>query len=173
MLHQQQQTPPELEVTERVGSPREAMRKVADSKPEQVQEPDRSDALEWYLSAEPESVASAVVPVNVAPAGHPEHIIDFTVQVIGADKLRQIRRSAIVDSVFNDMEFALQVCANGIIDPPIRDMAPAITDHPDPAERLKARLAHKPGVIDALSEKILEISGWGGGDVREVKAAGN
>lgn len=159
-------------------TPREAVEALAAADPKtaakETTEQQRSAALDWYLSPEPESDASAVIPVNVALAGNEERIIDFTVQVIGMDDLRRIRRAAIdKDGRFDDGEFALQVCANSIIDPPIRTAAPAATEHPDPAERLKARLAHKPGLIEQISEQVLVISGWSSNDLKEVKAAGN
>jgi hypothetical protein len=40
----------------------------------------------------------------------------------------------------------------------------------DPADALEARFAHKPGLVDQITGKVIDVSGYGDGDLREVRA---
>jgi len=166
-------------------TPADALSLVANAQPSEVGPRSAHLASEWFLDAEAqqaETVASAVVPMNVAPAGAPERIVDFRLQVLDRERIEAIRRECTArrsdgtDEV-NGMEANLRMVVESLIDPPIR------TDpnfrvvrgqtYMDPADALKARLAHKPGLIDQLAGRVTDISGYNTADTKEVKAAGN
>jgi hypothetical protein len=142
-------------------------------------------ASDWFLdneSIEAESVASALVPMNVAPPGQPAHWVDFKVQVLSRERIKQIRdestsRMPDGSEKSDDMEANLRMAVEALLDPPIRtDPAYRVVRGQtfiDPGDALKARLAHKPGLIDQLAGRIVEMSGYNSSDVKEVRAAGN
>lgn len=140
-----------------------------------------ANATDWFLSTDEEEVAWAYVPVNVAPAGKPEKIVDFKVQVVDRDEIRSLRRQAEQTNSsgvreINEMEANLRIVVEGLLEPNLKDekMRHVRGQYfADPADALAARFAHKPGLIDQLATKVMEISGYNDADVKEVKAAGN
>lgn len=161
----------------------EAVQKAADHEGEPTTMPATiaASATDWFLSSDIEEVAWAYVPVNVAPAGKPETIIDFKVQVVDRDEIRRLRRQA--EQVgpsgareINEMEANLRIVVAGLMEPNLSDEKMRTVRgqyFADPADALQARFAHKPGLIDQLATKVMEISGYNDSDVKEVKAAGN
>lgn len=168
---------------------REAVDRVADvdldDKDSPGVHPDTaSAATEWFLTPNfEEEVAKAIVPLNLAPAGQPEKVVDFTVQVLDRDRIRDIRRESEFTNAsgireVDEMEANLRMAVESLIDPPIKSGSEEFRTvagqyFPDPADALRARFAYKPGLIDQIAAKVVEISGYSAGDVKEVKAAGN
>lgn len=162
-----------------------AVLKTADREPgdpSPAAKADRASATDWFLSSDEQEQAWAWVPVNVAGAGKPEQIVDFKVQVVDRDKIRELRRAserknADGISEVDEMEANLQIVVEGLIEPNLRTDEQFRTVRgqyfPDPAEALRARFAYKPGLIDQIAGKVVEISGYNDKDVKEVKAAGN
>lgn len=150
--------------------------------PGSVSPQDATDATAWFLSTEMEEAASAVLPVNVAPAGHKEHLVDFTIQVVDRDRIREIRRSCerslpSGEREVDEMEANLQIAVEGLLNPNIKGDEQMRTVRgqyfADPAEALRARFVHKPGLIDQIAGRVVQISGYNDNDVKEIKAAGN
>lgn len=141
------------------------------------------NATDWFLSDdEDDTVAWAWLPVNVAPAGRKERIVDFKIQVVDRDIIQTKRKEATRTKAdgteeMDGMEANLRIAVEGLLEPNVKGDAKMRhvrgQDFIDPGDALRARFAHKPGVIDAIAGKILEISGYGSNDVKEVKAAGN
>lgn len=158
-----------------------AVAAVADKAPDKITATEASAATEWFMSPSEEEVASAVIPVNIAAAGAKEKIVDFKVQVVDRDVIRAIRKSAEVKNAdgireTDEMEANLRIVVEGLIDPDLKDPAMLTVrgqKYMDPADALKARFAFKPGLIDQLAGKIVQVSGYDDSDVKEVKAAGN
>lgn len=167
---------------------KEALDEVAGSNPASERAEDRPSnaavktATDWFLSPNIETVASAYVPVNVAPAGQKEHLVDFKIQVVDRDVIRGLRKESEIvlssgDREMDEMEANLKICLEGLIEPDIKrnpDMrVVAGQSFMDPADALRARFAYKPGLIDQIAAKVVQISGYNDSDVKEVKAAGN
>lgn len=141
------------------------------------------NATDWFLSdAEDDTVAWAWLPVNVAPAGRKEKIVDFKIQVVDRDVIQTKRKEATRTKPdgteeMDGMEANLRIAVEGLLEPNVKGDSKMRhvrgQDFIDPGDALRARFAHKPGVIDAIAGKILEVSGYGSNDVKEVKAAGN
>lgn len=142
---------------------------------------DVANATDWFLSDTEEEVAFGLVPVNVAGPGQKERIVNFKVQVVDRDKIRALRkeseRTVNGEREVDDMEANLKILVEGLLEPNVKgDASMRVVRgerYMDPADALKARFAHKPGLIDQLAGKIVQISGYDEADVKEVKAAGN
>lgn len=168
-----------------ITDPREAMEAAAEREPEKIDPVTHMAAADWFLDEEAiqdESTAKAIVPVNTASAGRRPRIVDFVLQVLDRDRIREIREECTDERAngtreVNDMEANLRMVTEALLDPPIRTDAAYRTVRGqtflDPADALKARFIHKPGLIDQLAGKLTEISGYNTNDVKEVRAAGN
>jgi Phage XkdN-like tail assembly chaperone protein, TAC len=149
--------------------------------PGSLDAPTQSAATAWFMSTEVESTATGILPVNVAPAGQPEHVVDFTIQVVDRDRIRELRKesefvNAKGEREVNEMEANLRVAVEGLVDPNLADRDVRTVDgeyYADPADALRARFAYKPGLIDQIATKISQMSGYNDADVKEIKAAGN
>lgn len=160
----------------------DAVKAVADKDPKATTAEERSAALEWFLSSEVEETAWAYLPVNVSAAGQAERIVDFKIQVLDRDRIKQIRdesRRTNADGVLemDEMEANLRIAVEGLIEPNLRkdERLRVVRGQQflDPADALKARFTHKPGIIDQIAGKIIQISGYNDADVKEIRAAGN
>lgn len=138
-----------------------------------------SAATEWFMSPSEEEVAKAKVPLNVAPAGAPENVVDFLVQVLDRDRIRDIRRECTrtlpsgLEEV-DEMETNLRIAVEALLDPKLEGENLVVRGERflDPADALKARFAYKPGLIDLLAGAVVRVSGYSTADLKEVKAAG-
>ncbi len=173
------ETPVEPQTT---GLRHEAMMKAADTDdPKHLDAKTVVSATDWFLSTDEEEVAWAWVPVNVAPAGAKEKIVEFKIQVVDRDEIRALRKQAEQTNAsgareINEMEANLRIVVEGFMEPDLHDEKNRTIRgqrFADPADALKARFAHKPGLIDQLATKVMEISGYDEADVKEVRAAGN
>jgi hypothetical protein len=168
-----QQSPPKPDLT-----PLEAVGKAGNG---EVDNQVASKATEWFLSPVEQEVAKATIEMNVAGASQPEKFVPFVVQVVDRDRIRDLRREAERTNPdgskeIDEMEANLQIVVEALLDPNLRDEKMRTVGGQlmaDPADALRARFAHKPGLIDQLAGKIVQISGYNEGDVREVRAAGN
>lgn len=143
----------------------------------------KSAALEWFLDPDPTDITTAKIDINVGgPDGSgTEQWITLTLQVVDRARIRQIRKESEEkqpdgSKEVNDLEANLRIAVEGLLDPNLKDPKNLVVRGEkflDPADALRARLAHKPGLIDQISGKVIEISGYDDADVREVKAAGN
>lgn len=170
--------PPDL-----AGKP--AVLAAATNPPEAIADSTAINATDWFLGAEAnddETVAWAWLPVNVAGPGKKERLVNFKIQVLDRDVIDQKRKEATRTkadgtSDMDGMEANLRIAIEGILEPNIKGDAKFRVvrgqEFMDPGDALRARFAHKPGVIDQIAGKILEISGYNNTDVKEVKAAGN
>lgn len=178
--------PDAIEKDPPVHNGRDAVEAAADADPDKLHPVTAQNATDWFFSEEQqeaESTAKAIVPVNVAPAGKPKKVQDFTLQVLGRDQIREIREGCMKtlpdgSREVDDVEANLRMVATAMLVPDLKAAIAAGQKvrgqlYLDPADMLTARFAHKPGVIDLLAGKLTEISGYNSADVMEVRAAGN
>lgn len=173
----QTKTPPAspLEAVERVADP------PKDAKGNGVITPtEASLATEWFLSEEEQEVAFKDIEINVGV--NEDKWIPIRIQVVDRDEIRRIRQEATAVNregvpEVNEMEANLRIAVEGLLDPNVKGDEKLRTvrgqKYLDPGDALKARFAVKSGLIDQLSGKIVELSGYNDADVREIRAAGN
>lgn len=157
------------------------MEHAAQDKPENLTGTETASALAWFMSTDVEQVASAILPVNVAPAGHDTHMIDFKIQVVDRERINTIRKEASKTNAagveeINDLEANLQIAAEGLIEPDLSKDANRVVRgnrYLSAADALSARFAYKPGLIDQIAGAVVKISGYDDNDVKEVRAAKN
>lgn len=163
-------------------TPLEAMQTAAAANdPTELKPSTIVSATDWFLSTDTEEVAWAYVPVNVAPAGKKEKVVDFKIQVVDRDEIRALRKQSeqvgpAGSREINEMEANLRIVVAGLMEPDLSDEKMRTVRgqyFADPGDALAARFSHKPGLIDQLATKVMEISGYNDQDVKEVKAAGN
>jgi hypothetical protein len=159
-----------------------AVATAAETSPQDLDPATAADATAWFLSDEVEENASATLPVNVAAAGAPERWVNFKISVVDRDRIRDLRRESTITKPdgteqIDEMEANLKIAVEGLLDPDIKG-DPRMRQvrgqtFVDPGDALRARFAHKPGLIDQIAGRVVQISGYGENDVREVQAAGN
>lgn len=139
-------------------------------------------ATDWFMSTDAEEVAWAWIDINVAPAGAKEKLVPFKIQVVDRDRIRDLRKQATVEKAngteeIDEMEANLQIAVEGLLEPDLRNKPELRTvrgqEFLDPADALRARFAYKPGIIDQIAGRVVQISGYNDKDVKEVRAAGN
>jgi hypothetical protein len=158
-----------------------AIAKLAE-KPESTTDAERSVALDWFLNEDPQEAASDSVELNVGgPVGTgKERFVPFRIQVVDRERIRAIRKQSETgtgdEREVDEMEANLRIAVEGLLDPDLKVPENRVVrgqKYMDPADALKARFAHKPGLIDQLAGKIVNLSGYDDKDVREVRAAKN
>jgi len=138
------------------------------------------DALEWFLSNEDQDFTQEL-SLNVGSPAKPKWI-NWEIKTVDLDTLRRIRRQSQAGSraqrrgaqagEIDEVEANLRIVLEGTASPDLHDIAKQMGDI-DPAETLKRRFSHKPGLIGQISGEIMSISGYDDEDVREVDAAKN
>jgi hypothetical protein len=138
------------------------------------------DALEWFLSDEDQDFTQEL-RLNVGSPSKPKWV-SWEIKTVDLDTLRRIRRQSQAGSraqrrgaqagEIDEVEANLRIVLEGTHKPDLREIAKQKGDV-DPAETLKRRFSHKPGLIGQISGEIMSISGYDDEDVREVDAAGN
>lgn len=161
---------------------RAAVDQAADH-PDAISPQTAQSATDWFLNPDDEeSVAWATLPVNVAPAGKPERVVPFKIQVVDRDEIKRLRKEATFQrpdgtEEIDEMEANLRIAVEGLLEPNVKDddklRVVRGQQYLDPGDALRARFAHKPGIIDQIAGKIVQISGYNSADVKEVRAAGN
>lgn len=162
-------------------TPHNTVQALADKSPDEIKPVEGQTATDWFLSSDKQEVAWAYLPINVAPAGSAEQIVNFKIQVVDRDEIKALRKRAERKNPdgtteVDDMEANLQLAVAGLLEPDMHDpkmLKVRGQEFVDPADALRARFAHKPGLIDQIATKITQISGYDDKDVKEVRAAGN
>lgn len=160
--------------------------KIANSEPENIPAPAAAAATDWFLSDDETTGSTAAQPIELnvgGPVGTGrEKWVEFIVQPIEREELKRIRKQNTKPGANNteevdEMAANLRITVEGLVSPNLkgdkRMRKVRGTEYLDPADALAARFAHKPGLIDQLAGKIIEVSGYSDGDIRDVKAAGN
>ena len=139
------------------------------------------DALAWFLSDEDQDFTQEI-SLNVGSHTEPKWIT-WEIRPVDLDTLRRIRRQAQAAvsrsnrragqvGEIDEVEANIRIVLEGTAKPDIVEIAREKGDV-DPADTLKRRFRHKPGLIGQISGEIMSISGYDDEDVREVDAAKN
>lgn len=157
---------------------------VAATEPQDINSQMQADATAWFLSDNPEEVAFDWIKLNVGgPRGSGrEKDVPFKIGSLPRERINEIRRESERMNARGAMEVDageanLKIAVEGLLVPNISG-DPAMRkvrgqQYQDPADALRARFAHKDGLIDQIANKIVELSGYDDKDVMEVRAAGN
>jgi hypothetical protein len=152
----------------------------AAGKNEKLSEAEIADATEWLLSSDPEDFTHEI-EINV---GTPKKAkwINWEIKPVDLDTLRRIRKAATEGSTraqrraatgdLDEVEANLRIVVEGTVTPNLREAANQAR-LVDPADILRRRFGHKPGLLGQIAGEIMSISGYDDEDVREVDAAGN
>lgn len=153
-----------------------------------------SEALAWFLSAD-EIPATITLDVNVGTP-HVKKVIPWTLRAIDSETLKKARkmaeegggRAAIrrarqsgATPEIDGAEANARILVAGSVDPDfyvaaktLIDATPGERAHPDrdtdAVMLLRARLSHKPGLIDQLAMEVLSLSGYDDDDIVEHAA---
>lgn len=151
--------------------------------PDEIDAQTAGSALDWFLDPDPQEIAKGKITVNVATVGQKKHEVEMTLQVLDRDRIREIRKECEVikgdgEREINEMEANLRIATEGLIDPNPRDIVAQKQKirgqvFLDPADVVRTRFLHKPGAIDNIATRVLELSGYNDKDVGEIRAAGN
>lgn len=156
----------------------ELIEAVADKK--KLSSKETVDALDWFL-ADDDGDFTHELRLNVGTRDK-ERWISWEIQPVDLDTLKKIRRLAQAGSraqrrsgnpgELDEVEANLRIVLEGTASPDLKAIA-AQMDYKDPAEVLKYRFRHKPGLIGQISGEIMSISGYDDDDIKDVEAAGN
>jgi hypothetical protein len=144
------------------------------------------DATEWLLAAdEPteDEVQPVELKINLASPGQSPRIMSWWVVPLPGEEFRKFRtmaqprrarRSGMpVLNDMNDERYHTLVVTAATVKPDLREIARSKGVN-DPAEVLRHRFRHKPGLIAQISGMISDVSGYAEDDVQIAeKAAGN
>lgn len=153
------------------------MARLSDDKKEEVPAQTKMDALDWFLSDDPdEGVATKVIALNVATKPGEERWIEWTIQAMQRERIQTIRdqvrkrgRRARRGDETDEAQSNLRIATEGTVYPDLRD--PKVRgEFLDPSDALKHRFRNKPGLIDQIAGEVIGISGYDDDDVREVDA---
>lgn len=164
---------------------REAVRLASEGRtlePEAVDE-----ATAWFLSDEEEDETQDV-RLNIGTPEEPRWI-NWTIRSVDAEVLRRIQRSgqnrsqrrrgAIAGGDVDVQEANVRIVVEGTVKPDLREIAAkkGVPESADPSSAaimvLKHRFRRKPGLLDQLAGRIMDLSGYDEEDVREAEAAKN
>jgi hypothetical protein len=151
---------------------------AAAAKGQKLTEPEKVDALEWFLSDSAESFTH-IIELNVGNPKKPKWI-EWEVKPVDLDTLRRIRKQAAskqqgrrgAAGELDEVEANLRIVVEATVEPDIRAVAKQ-KGMVDPADALRIQFRHKPGLLGQIAGEIMSISGYDDEDVREVEAAGN
>lgn len=142
---------------------------------------DEVDATEWFMEADvptEEETQPTVLKINVGTVEKPKRITWRIVPLPDAE-FRKFRQASLPRSArrdprqmgnIDDSKYHALVVVAASVDPNFREVAQR-KGVADPADVLRNRLAHKPGIIAQISGYVSDISGFDEADL-EV-AAGN
>lgn len=161
-----------------------AVHAAADKRPEEITGKEAQAATDWFMSDDVEEQAWDYTELNTGgPVGSGrERWVRFKISALPRERITEIREEATVvhsngQSKTNGVEANTVIAVEGLLEPDLQNAPRPIRvrgqDFMDPADALNARFAHKSGLIDIIANKIVQLSGYDDGDVREVKAAGN
>jgi Phage XkdN-like tail assembly chaperone protein, TAC len=165
---------------------KEAVRRASEGR---TLEPDAvDDATAWFLSDEEEE-DTELVQLNIGSAEEPRWI-NWTIRSVDAEVLRRIQRSgqnraqrrrggAMAVPDVDPQEANVRIVVEGTVKPNLAEIArkKGVPESADPSSAsilvLKHRFRRKPGLIDQLAGRIMDLSGYDEEDVREAEAAKN
>lgn len=151
--------------------------------------PDEVDAAtEWFLTDE-EAPETDNFELNVGSPDNPRWI-GWTIRAVDQEVLKRIRREgeqrtgrrsraagAIPD--IDPQEANARIVVEGTVTPDLAEIArrKGIEQIADPMvaqiQVVKHRFRHKPGLVDQIAGRIMDLSGYNEDDVREAVAAKN
>ena len=157
----------------------EAVKAAASGKKLSNQE--TQNALDWFLSDEDETFTQEL-SLNVGSHTDPKWVT-WEIQPVDLDTLRRIRQQAQAAAnrqarrsgqlgEIDEVEANIRIVIEGTASPDIVAISQQKGDV-DPANTLKRRFSHKPGLLGQIAGEIMSISGYDDEDVREVEAAKN
>lgn len=142
---------------------------------------DEIDATEWFMESDvptDEEVAPTVLKVNVGTVEKPKRIV-WKIVPLPDGEFRKFRQASLPRAArrdprqmgnIDDSKYHALVVVAASVDPNFNEIAKR-KGVADPADVLRHRLAHKPGLIAQISGYVSDISGFDENDL-EV-AAGN
>jgi hypothetical protein len=158
-----------------------------------------TSALDWLLTDEPEeAIPTHTLELNVGGAAredgtavHPDNPpqwIKWTVQAVEEGVIRRIFREAAAATAGAGNRAArrrrtgegnddanLRIVVAATVDPDLRSAAHQ-KGIADPSTVVRMRFKHKAGLLGAIADAVMDLSGFNDDDVRdarEVRAAGN
>jgi Phage XkdN-like tail assembly chaperone protein, TAC len=185
--HVEEHEAPEPDEVRSVDPGREAVRRA--SQGATLSGEDVDAATEWFLTDEEEEDYE-VVQLNIGSGDEPRWI-NWTVRSVDSEVLRRIQRQgqnraqrrrgartgALPD--VDPQEANARIVVEGTVHPDLADIArrKGVPETADPTSAamtvLKHRFRRKPGLIDQLAGRIMDLSGYDEEDVREAEAAKN
>ena len=132
------------------------------------------DATAWFLSDEVEELPTDTFEMNISGNVNKKKWVRFTIESVDRDLIKKIQADAVdtrtgeTDEQKANEFLVVQALTN-----------PDFTDervrrgYADPTDALRAKLGHKHLLIDAISRRVMAISGGSADDIREVNAAKN
>jgi hypothetical protein len=156
---------------------KQAVDKAADSEDgSDLTEQEAQDGADWFTSDEEEEEGYLDFDLNVASKG--ERWVRFRVQALQRKEIDLIRKQNTVEKPdgtreTNELDANVRIAVEGLIVPDLRKPEMRKVrgqSYMDPADALEARFAHKPGLVDQITGKVIDVSGYGDGDLREVRA---
>lgn len=142
-------------------------------KNEKLDGAEHSAATAWFLETDMEEVAKETFEIDVSSNPDEPRWIPWTVCALSRERIQTIRREAVTgkgaEAVADDMGANLRIAAEGTIDPPLKE-GDLRGKYADPADALRFRLRHKPGLIDQIANKVISVTGYDDDDVRKVTA---
>lgn len=155
-----------------------AAAKHAETSKETLTDGEQVDALEWFLSSVDATELTHTIQINVGSPTRKKWI-DWTVKPVDMDRLKQIRKASQPTSRraramgntadFDEVTANINIVLEGTVTPDLREGAKQIGTV-DPADAVRTRFAHKPGLLAQIAGEIMNISGYDDEDVREVDA---
>lgn len=152
-------------------------------KPE-TSDDERQDALDWFLATEDDTDLTHTFEINVGGL-EKRKWVPWTVRAVDMDRLRRIRQRSQQQGNRRDRRRAeatgqpqqideiavnIAIVVEGTVSPSLVEAAQS-KGIVDPAVIVRARFAHKPGLLAQIASEIMSISGYDDDDVREVDAA--
>lgn len=150
-----------------------AAREANGSKTEALKVEEVADATEWFLS-DTEEYLEHEFQINVGSLSK-KRWVTWTVRPVDADKIRRIRRQSQPRSAarrgntteFDEVAANIAIVVEGTVIPDVRAAA-LQKGLRDPADWVRARFQHKPGLLTQIAGEIMSCSGYDDEDVREV-----
>ena len=163
---------------------RAAIRKLADDRTVTADEADA--ATEWFLADE-EPADTDTFELNVGSPDVPRWI-SWTVRAVDQEVLRRLTRdggratrrrgqSGVPD--IDPQEANAKIVVEATVAPDLAEIArvKGVQQTADPlfaqVQVVKHRFRHKPGLIDQIAGRVMDLSGYNEDDVREAIAAKN
>lgn len=147
----------------------------AAAKGKKITAQESADALEWFLSDSDAVDLSTPIQINVGSRDEPRWV-EWIIRPVDMDKLRRIRRKAQNagrrqrQPDMDETTANIQIVLEGTVKPDLRAAARQL-GIVDPADAVRTRFAHKPGLVTQIAGEIMSVSGYDDEDVREVDAA--